>query len=57
MLFCIEPVLAAVLSVVWLREPFTARQAFGGGLIVLAMIIAEALPYMFRAITIPDTRP
>ncbi len=56
-LFCIEPVLAAILSVVWLKEPFTARQALGGGLIVLAMIIAEALPYMFRAITIPDTRP
>jgi drug/metabolite transporter (DMT)-like permease len=56
-LFCIEPVLAAFLSVVWLREPMSARQAVGGGLIVLAMIVAEALPYMFRAITVPDTRP
>lgn len=56
-LFCIEPVTAAVLSVVWLREPMTPRQATGGALIVLAMIVAEALPYMFRAITVPDTRP
>ena len=53
----IEPVLAAVLSVVWLKEPMTRTQAFGGALIVLAMIVAEALPYMFRAITVADTRP
>jgi drug/metabolite transporter (DMT)-like permease len=50
-------VLAAVLSVVWLKEPMTRTQAFGGALIVLAMIVAEALPYMFRAITVADTRP
>ena len=56
-LFCIEPVTAAILSVVWLKEPMTASQAMGGALIVLAMIVAEALPYMFRAITVPDTRP
>lgn len=56
-LFCIEPVLAAVLSVVWLKEPMTRTQAIGGALIVLAMIVAEALPYMFRAITVADTRP
>lgn len=56
-LFCIEPVLAAVLSVVWLKETMTRAQAFGGALIVLAMIVAEALPYMFRAITVADTRP
>ena len=56
-LFSLEPVVAAVLSVVWLREPMSPRQAFGGALIVVAMIVAEALPYMFRAITVPDTRP
>ncbi|HUI84352.1 MAG TPA: DMT family transporter [Candidatus Binatia bacterium] len=56
-LFCIEPVTAAILSVFWLKEPMTAQQAFGGMLIVIAMIIAEALPFMFRAITVPDTRP
>lgn len=56
-LFSLEPVVAALLSVVWLKESMTARQAFGGGLIVFAMIVAEALPHMFRAITVPDTRP
>jgi drug/metabolite transporter (DMT)-like permease len=57
LLFCIEPVTAAVLSVVWLKEPMSTQQALGGGLIVLAMIVSEALPFMYRAITIPDTRP
>jgi len=56
-LFCLEPVIAALLSVFWLKEPMSARQALGGALIVLAMIVAEALPYMFRAIMVPDTRP
>jgi len=56
-LFSLEPVVAAVLSVVWLKEAMSARQAVGGALIVVAMIVAEALPYMFRAITVPDTRP
>lgn len=56
-LFSLEPVVAALLSVYWLKEPMTGRQAFGGGLIVFAMIVAEALPHMFRAITVPDTRP
>jgi drug/metabolite transporter (DMT)-like permease len=56
-LFSLEPVVAAVLSVIWLKEPMTARQAAGGALIIIAMIVAEALPYMFRAITVPDTRP
>jgi len=45
------------LSVFWLKEPMSGRQALGGGLIVFAMIVAEALPHMFRAITVPDTRP
>jgi drug/metabolite transporter (DMT)-like permease len=56
-LFCLEPVVAALLSVFWLKEPMSTRQALGGALIVLAMIVAEALPYMFRAIMVPDTRP
>ena len=56
-LFCIEPVTAAYLSVVWLKETMTPTQILGGGLIVLAMIVAEALPAVFRAITVPDTRP
>jgi len=56
-LFSLEPVVAALLSVFWLKESMTARQALGGGLIVFAMIVAEALPHMFRAITVPDTRP
>jgi drug/metabolite transporter (DMT)-like permease len=56
-LFSLEPVVAAILSVVWLKESMTARQTVGGALIVVAMIVAEALPYMFRAITVPDTRP
>jgi drug/metabolite transporter (DMT)-like permease len=56
-LFSLEPVVAAILSVVWLKEAMSARQALGGALIVVAMIVAEALPYMFRAITVPDTRP
>jgi drug/metabolite transporter (DMT)-like permease len=56
-LFCIEPVLAAVLSVYWLREPMTARQVAGGALMVLAMIVAGALPYVFRVLAVPDTRP
>ena len=56
-LFSLEPVVAAILSVVWLKEPMSPRQAIGGALIVVAMIVAEALPYMFRAITVPDTRP
>jgi drug/metabolite transporter (DMT)-like permease len=46
-----------VLSVAWLKEAISARQALGGALIVVAMIVAEALPYMFRAITVPGTRP
>ncbi|MGA2905458.1 MAG: DMT family transporter [Candidatus Korobacteraceae bacterium] len=46
-LFCIEPVTAAVLSVFWLKEPMTGQQVLGGGLIVVAMIVASALPYMF----------
>ena len=45
------------ISVVWLKEPMSAQQALGGALIVAAMVVSEALPYMFRAITIPDTRP
>jgi len=57
LLFSIEPVTAAILSVVWLKEPMTTQQALGGALIVAAMVVSEALPYMFRAITIPDTRP
>ncbi len=56
-LFCIEPVTAALLSLFWLKEPMTVQQAIGGALIVFAMIVSEALPYMFRAITVPDTRP
>jgi drug/metabolite transporter (DMT)-like permease len=56
-LFCIEPVTAALLSVFWLKEPMSLQQALGGALIVVAMIVSEALPYMFRAITVPDTRP
>src|SRR5271157_4015049 len=56
-LFSLEPVVAAVLSVIWLKEPMSPRQALGGVLIVLAMIVAEALPRVFRAITVPDTRP
>jgi drug/metabolite transporter (DMT)-like permease len=56
-LFSLEPVVAAILSVFWLKERMTAHQVVGGALIVLAMIVAEALPYMFRAITTPDTRP
>ncbi len=56
-LFCIEPVTAALLSVFWLKEPMSTQQAFGGMLIVVAMVVSEALPYMFRAITVPDTRP
>jgi drug/metabolite transporter (DMT)-like permease len=56
-LFSLEPVVAAVLSVAWLKEPMSARQAAGGVLIVVAMVVAEALPRMSRAITVPDTRP
>lgn len=56
-LFSLEPVVAAFLSVFWLKEQMTARQVLGGGLIVFAMIVAEALPHMFRAIMVPDTRP
>jgi drug/metabolite transporter (DMT)-like permease len=56
-LFSLEPVTAAILSVFWLKEPMSPTQALGGVLIVFAMIVAEALPYMFRAITVPDTRP
>jgi drug/metabolite transporter (DMT)-like permease len=56
-LFSLEPVVAAFLSVFWLKEPLSAKQALGGGLIVFGMVVAEALPHMFRAITVPDTRP
>jgi drug/metabolite transporter (DMT)-like permease len=56
-LFSLEPVVAAFLSVYWLKETMTTQQVLGGTLIVLAMIVSEALPYMFRAITVPDTRP
>jgi drug/metabolite transporter (DMT)-like permease len=56
-LFCIEPVSAAVLSVVWLKEPMSLRQALGGALIVAAMIFSQALPYMWRTSSVPDTRP
>ena len=55
--FSLEPVLAAFLSVFWLKETMTSQQVLGGALIVVAMIVSEALPYMFRAITVPDTRP
>ncbi len=57
MLFSLEPVVAAFLSVFWLKEVMTPHQVLGGALIVVAMIVSEALPYMFRAITVPDTRP
>jgi len=56
-LFSLEPVTAAILSVVWLHEPMSGRQALGGTLIVVAMIVSEALPVMYRAITTADTRP
>ena len=56
-LFSLEPVVAAFLSVFWLKEAMTPQQVLGGTLIVVAMIVSEALPYMFRAITVPDTRP
>ena len=56
-LFSLEPVVAAFLSVFWLKELMTPQQVLGGALIVAAMIVSEALPYMFRAITVPDTRP
>ena len=56
-LFSLEPVVAALLSVFWLKEAMSSRQALGGALIVFAMVVAEALPHMFRAITVPDTRP
>ncbi len=56
-LFSIEPVTAAILSVVWLKETLTLTQMVGGGLIVMAMIVSEALPRMLNAITVPDTRP
>jgi drug/metabolite transporter (DMT)-like permease len=56
-LFSLEPVVAAFLSVFWLKEIMTPQQVLGGALIVVAMIVSEALPYMFRAITVPDTRP
>ncbi len=56
-LFSLEPVLAAFLSVFWLKETMTPQQVLGGALIVVAMIVSEALPYMFRAITVPGHRP
>ena len=56
-LFSLEPVVAAFLSVFWLKEVMTPHQVLGGALIVVAMIVSEALPYMFRAITVADTRP
>jgi drug/metabolite transporter (DMT)-like permease len=56
-LFSLEPVVAAFLSVFWLKERMTPQQVLGGALIVAAMIVSEALPRMFRAITVPDTRP
>jgi drug/metabolite transporter (DMT)-like permease len=56
-LFCIEPVSAAFLSVVWLKEQMSFTQVLGGALMVAAMIVAEALPAMLRMITVPDTRP
>ena len=56
-LFSIEPVTAAILSVLWLKEPMSRTQAVGGALIVVAMIVSEALPRMLNMITVPDTRP
>lgn len=56
-LFSLEPVVAALLAVFWLKETMTPQQVLGGALIVAAMIVSEALPRMFRAITVPDTRP
>src|SRR5271167_3182097 len=56
-LFSLEPMVAAFLSVFWLKERMTQQQVLGGALIVAAMIVSEALPRMFRAITVPDTRP
>jgi drug/metabolite transporter (DMT)-like permease len=56
-LFCIEPVTAAILSVLWLREPMTMQQAIGGGIIVIAIIVPEVVPHLARAIIVPDTRP
>jgi len=53
-LFCIEPVTAAVLSVFWLKELMTGQQVFGGGLIVVAMVVASAVPYMLTGETGPD---
>jgi drug/metabolite transporter (DMT)-like permease len=57
LLFSLEPIVAAFLSVFWLKETMAPHHVLGGALIVAAMIISEALPYMFRAITVPDTRP
>ncbi|HKD85365.1 MAG TPA: DMT family transporter [Terriglobales bacterium] len=56
-LFCIEPVTAAILSVLWLKEPMTMQQAIGGGIIVIAIIVPEVVPHLARAIIVPDTRP
>jgi len=57
LLFCIEPVTAAVLSVVWLKEPITLQQALGGALIVVAIVALEVLPRVFRAMATPYSGP
>lgn len=41
LLFAIEPVAAVGFGVAWLGEPLGARQAAGGGLILLSVVIGE----------------
>ncbi|HYT82125.1 MAG TPA: DMT family transporter [Gemmatimonadales bacterium] len=47
LIFCLEPVFAAVASWVWLGERLSTSQWLGGGLIVAGMILAE-LPQLLR---------
>jgi drug/metabolite transporter (DMT)-like permease len=42
LIFCFEPVFAALASWVWLGETLSASQWLGGGLILTGMILAEA---------------
>jgi drug/metabolite transporter (DMT)-like permease len=48
-IFTLEPVTAAVCGYLWLNEPIGLYGAFGGGIIVLGLVIAELKPQRWTA--------
>lgn len=52
-----EPVWAALFSILFLHEPLSWRMAFGGGLMLAAMVIVESGPRQQSTIVLPGEIP